>query len=134
MIQSSTDLSESARYHFDLPAFPFAASAHTPDHQAYPPGLSRGAVGLEGEGAGEGCHESARAGPTQRVDRCASSSRLSKGPRPTRYVVVPVDRVGAGFEAEQTQAEGIGWMGAGPEDSGGQTRTAATVKTARYAA
>ena len=78
-------------------------------------------VGLEGEGTGEGCHESARAGPTQRVDRCASSSRLRKGPRPTRYVVVPVDRVGARFEAEQAQAQGIGWVGAGREGSGGQT-------------
>jgi hypothetical protein len=96
--------------------------------------MTRGAVGLEGEFAGEGCHESARAGPTQRVDRCASSSRLSKGPRPTRYVVLPVDRVGARFEAEQTQDEGIGWVGVGREGSRGQTRTAATVKTARYAA
>lgn len=96
--------------------------------------MTRGAVGLEGEFAGEGCHESARAGPTQRVGRSASSSSLRKGPRPTRYVVLPVDRVGARFAAEQAQAEGIGWMGAGREGSGGQTRTAATVKMARDAA
>lgn len=96
--------------------------------------MTRAAVGLEGEGTGEGCPESARAGPTQRVDRCASASRLRKDPRATRYIVLPVNRVGAGFEAEQTQAEGIGWVDAGPEGSGGQTRTAATVKMARDAA
>ena len=88
----------------------------------------------EAESAGKGGGKGNVLACTQGIDRCPRSARPVKPARSSVEPEFEMNRVGTGFEARQTNLEGIARIGAGDDCASSKTDTTVTDKSARQLA